>query len=128
MNHMTNFEDQPPPAVGAYWIKEEEYSALMKVFDDGVTMPRTWKEWLKIAEEMERGLKAYGHVVMRVHIDPKTFPDWCAAHGTSTGREGRRRFVAAAVPRDTAIKPDQLHRPRPRERNYSPLCGVVTRV
>jgi hypothetical protein len=97
MNHMTNFEDQPPPAVGAYWIKEEEYSALMKVFDDGVTMPRTWKEWLKIAEEMERGLKAYGHVVMRVHIDPKTFPDWCAAHGTSTGREGRRRFVAAAV-------------------------------
>jgi hypothetical protein len=25
-------------------------------------MPRTWKEWLKIAEE--RGLKAYGHVVM----------------------------------------------------------------
>ena len=29
-------------------------------------MPRTWKEWLKIAEEMEQGLKAYGHVVMRV--------------------------------------------------------------
>jgi hypothetical protein len=81
----------------AYWIKEEDYPALLKIFDDGNRMPRTWKEWLKIAEEMERGLKAYGHVVMRVHIDPKTFPDWCAAHGTSPGREGRKRFVAAAV-------------------------------
>jgi hypothetical protein len=36
-------------------------------------MPSTWKEWLKIAEEMERGLKAYGHVVLRVHIDPTHF-------------------------------------------------------
>ena len=33
--------------------------------------------WRKIAEEMESGLKAYGHVVMRVRIDPNTFPD-CA--------------------------------------------------
>src|SRR5258708_3381040 len=97
MTRMTNFEDRPPPAVGAYWIKEEDYPALLKIFDDGNRMPRTWKEWLKIAEEMERGLNAYGHVVMRVHIDPKTFPDWCAAHGTSPGREGRKRFVVAAV-------------------------------
>jgi hypothetical protein len=27
-----------------------------------------------MAEEMERGLKAYGDPVMRVNIDPKTFP------------------------------------------------------
>jgi hypothetical protein len=97
MTAMTNSEDRPPPAVGAYWIKEEDYPALLKLFADGHKMPRTWKEWLKMAEEMERGLKAYGHVVMRVHIDPNTFPDWCAAHGTSPGGEGRKRFVAAAV-------------------------------
>jgi hypothetical protein len=73
------------------------YPALLALFEDGNKMPRTWKKWLKIAEEMERGLKAYGHVVMRVYIDPKTFPDWCAAHGTSPGREGRKKFVAEAV-------------------------------
>jgi hypothetical protein len=94
---MTNFEDRPPPAVGAYWIKEEDYSALLKLFHDGNRMPRSWKEWLKIAEEMEQGLKAYGHVVMRVYIDPNTFSDWCAAHGTSPSGEGRKRFIAAAV-------------------------------
>jgi hypothetical protein len=97
MTDMSDFEERPPPAVGAYWIKEEDYPALLTLSDDGNKMPRTWKEWLKMAEEMERGLKAYGHVVMRVHIDPKTFPEWCAAHGTSPGREGRKRFVAAAV-------------------------------
>ena len=46
---------------------------------------------------METGLKAYGHPVMRVRIDPATFPIWCAAHGTTTGRQGRKMFVAAAV-------------------------------
>ena len=65
---MTNSEDRPPPAVGAYWINEEDYPALLRIFADGDRMPRTWSEWLKIAEEMEQGLKAYGHVVMRVRI------------------------------------------------------------
>ena len=94
---MTTSEERPPPAVGAYWIKEEDYPDLLRIFTDGNKMPRTWKEWLKMAEEMERGLKAYGHPVMRVSIDPNTFPAWCAAHGTSPGREGRKRFVAEAV-------------------------------
>ncbi len=94
---MTNDEDRPPPPVGAYWIREEDYPALLRIFDDGARMPPTWAEWLKMAEEMERGLKAYGHPVLRVVIDPATFADWCAAHGTSPGRDGRKRFVAAAV-------------------------------
>lgn len=94
---MTNVEDGPPPAIGAYWIDERDYSALLKIFADGDKMPRTWKEWLKIAEEMEQGLKAYGHVVMRVHIDPNTFLDWCAACGVRPGREARKMFVATAV-------------------------------
>jgi hypothetical protein len=94
---MTDLEDRPPPAVGAYWINEGDYSTLLKIFADGNTMPRTWTEWLKTAEEMEKGLKAYGHVVMRVRIDPNTFPDWCTSHSASTGREGRKKFVAAAV-------------------------------
>jgi hypothetical protein len=69
---MTDFEDKPPPAVGAFWIKEKDYPALLQLFDDGDKMPPGWKEWLKMAEEMEQGLKAYGHAVLRVYIDPIT--------------------------------------------------------
>ena len=94
---MTNSEERSLPAVGVYWINEGDYLALVKIFPDGNRMPRTWAERLKIAEEMESGLKAYGHVVMRVHIDPNTFPDWCTAHGTSPGNAGRKKFVAEAV-------------------------------
>ena len=94
---MTSDNDRPPPAVGVYWIDEGDYPAVLAIFADGHKMPRFWKDWLKMAEEMERGLKAYGHPVMRVRIDPSTFPGWCAAHGTSPGSEGRKRFVAEAV-------------------------------
>jgi hypothetical protein len=94
---MTPSDDKPLPAVGVFWIEEADYPALLSLFDDGNTMPRTWDAWRKMAEEMEKGLKAYGHPVMRVRIDPATFPAWCAAHGTSPGRQGRKVFVAAAV-------------------------------
>ena len=62
----------------------------VKIFADGDKLPPTWHEWLKIAEEMEQGLKAYGHVVLRVPIDPATFPDWCAEHDVAPGSAGRR--------------------------------------
>ena len=94
---MTNSEDSLPPPVGVYWVKEGDYPEILKILDDGSKLPPTWKEWLAMAEEMERGLKAYGHPVMRVYLDPNTFADWCTEHGTSPGREGRKRFVAAAV-------------------------------
>jgi len=94
---MTSSDDKPLPAVGAFWIDETDYPAVVRLSDDGSTMPRSWDEWRKMAEEMEKGLKAYGHPVLRVRIDPATFPAWCAAHGTTTGRPGRKLFVAAAV-------------------------------
>ena len=94
---MTPSDEKPLPAVGIFWINEEDYPAALKIFEDGDTMPRAWNEWRKMAEEMEHGLKAYGHPVMRVRIDPATFPDWCAAHGTTPGRQGRKAFIAAAV-------------------------------
>jgi hypothetical protein len=43
---------------------------LLQLFDDGDKMPPNWKEWLRMAEEMEQGLKSYGHVVLRVYIAP----------------------------------------------------------
>jgi hypothetical protein len=90
-------EEKPLPAVGVYWVDEADYPALLTIFEDGNTMPRSWAEWRKMAVEMETGLKAYGHPVMRVRIDPAMFGAWCAAHGTTPGRQGRKMFVAAAV-------------------------------
>ena len=40
---MTHSEDSLPPAVGAYWIKEEDYPVLLQLFDDGDKMPPSGK-------------------------------------------------------------------------------------
>ena len=48
---MTNLVDDRLPAVGAYWINEGDYATLLETFADGNKMPRTWKEWLKIARK-----------------------------------------------------------------------------
>ena len=34
-------EEKPLPAVGVYWIDEVDYPTLLKIFDDGDTMPDT---------------------------------------------------------------------------------------
>jgi hypothetical protein len=39
--------------VGVTWFREEDYPILLEIFDDADKMPRTWKEWLKRAEQME---------------------------------------------------------------------------
>jgi hypothetical protein len=90
-------EAAPPPVKGVFWIEESDYTALRSIFDDGDKMPPTWNAWHKMAEEMKRGLEGYGHVVLRVRIDPRTFSDWCAVRGIKSSREGRKQFVAAAV-------------------------------
>jgi len=87
----------PLPAIGIYWIEEADYAAARAMFEDGDTLPSSWAAWRKTAEEMKKGLEAYGHPVMKVRIDPATFPAWCAAHGATPGRQGRKLFVAAAV-------------------------------
>ncbi len=85
------------PGVGVYWIDEADYAAVVTVLEDGATLPPTWAEWQKMALEMETGLKAYGHPVMRVRITPAAFTAWCAAHNVNTGRQGRKAFITEAV-------------------------------
>jgi hypothetical protein len=94
---MSHQDEKPLRGVGVYWIDEADYGAVVAGFEDGATMPPSWAEWQKMAIEMETGLKAYGHPVMRVRIKPSEFADWCAAHGVDTGRAGRKAYIAEAV-------------------------------
>jgi hypothetical protein len=83
--------------VGISWFRQQDYPALLRIFDDAHELPRAWKEWLQGAEQMEERTKAAGHAVERVYIDPDTFPDWCRREGVGVNREGRDKFVATIV-------------------------------
>jgi hypothetical protein len=94
---MIDFRGYPIRVVGVTWFREEDYPILLTIFEDANKMPRAWKDWLKGAEEMEQRLKADGHTVERVYIDPDTFPGWCRREGVKIAREGRNKFAAVFV-------------------------------
>lgn len=91
---MTKLSDYNPRAAGIAWIREEDYAALIAIFEDGNKFEGGWKEWVKRAEETEKQLKATGCIVERAYLDPDTFADWCRRNGVGTGREGRLKFGA----------------------------------
>lgn len=83
--------------IGLSWFREEDYPALLDIFEDSKKMPPTWKEWLKGAEKAEKGMKAQGSPTERVYIDPDTFADWCAENDCSVDSQGRHKFIAVTL-------------------------------
>lgn len=74
-------QEQPahqPMLQAMVWYKEEHYQELLALFDDAELLPPTYGDWLKRAEEKKVEVEATGDQVMKVFIDPETFPEWCA--------------------------------------------------
>jgi hypothetical protein len=67
--------------VGIGWYKREAYQRCLSIFDDRTDLPNTFEEWLPLAERAERQLRNGGINVIRVDIDPSTFPKWCKQNG-----------------------------------------------
>jgi len=74
-------KEQPahqPMLQAMVWYKEEHYSRLLDLFDDAELLPKTYGDWLVRAEEKKAEVEAAGDQVLKVFIDPETFPEWCA--------------------------------------------------
>jgi hypothetical protein len=59
------------------WYKEEHYAQLLTLFADAELLPPTYQHWLSRAEEKKVAIEAGGDQVIKVFIDPETFPEWC---------------------------------------------------
>jgi hypothetical protein len=59
------------------WYKEEHYEQLLSMFDDTELLPLTYRDWLVRAEAKKAEVEAAGDQVIKVFIDPDTFPEWC---------------------------------------------------
>ena len=69
--------NQQPMIRALVWYKEEHYEPLLALFDDKDLLPRTYSDWLARAEEKKTEVEADGDQVIKVYIDPETFPEWC---------------------------------------------------
>ena len=84
---------QQPTLQALVWYKEEHYKELLELFPDRDRMPRTYQDWLVRAEELVRSIQAEGDTVVKVFIDPVTFPEWCRKKGVEPDAEARTRMA-----------------------------------
>lgn len=66
-----------PSLQAMVWYKEEHYPALLAIFEDRHLLPPSFSDWLARAEEKKAEVEASGDQVIKVFIDPETFPEWC---------------------------------------------------
>lgn len=90
MNHVIR-------AYGIAWYQREHYSAIRRIMTDRHKLPRTFDEWRKKAERTEQDLTRDGHIVVRAHIDPETFPDWCRSRGLNIDAQSRMEYANAVA-------------------------------
>lgn len=86
-------------AFGMAWYLESDYEALRAMFIDGHKLPATFLQWQDQAEQARKRYLRQGHIVVKAHIDPATFPAWCAANGCDVDATGRIKFANAEAHR-----------------------------
>lgn len=80
--------------VGIVWYKQEEYDACMEIMIDRASINQPYHLWRMKAETAEKRQRRAGLTVIRAHINPATFPEWCRARGLDIGADARNQFAA----------------------------------
>lgn len=75
------------------WYKEEHYAELLTLFDDAELLPLTYQHWLARAEEKKAEVEAGGDQVIKVFIDPVTFPEWCEKRNLAKDANARSQLA-----------------------------------
>lgn len=75
------------------WYKEEHYLELLALFDDAELLPPTYQHWLARAEEKKTEVEAGGDQVIKVFIDPETFPEWCNSRNLPKDANSRSQLA-----------------------------------
>ncbi len=94
MTEKTNSKQAKAPDIQAMvWYRKEHWDSLMELFPDRHLLPATYEKWLTMAEEMKNKVEAGGDVVIKVFIDPETFPAWCKEQGKEMNSEARTELA-----------------------------------
>jgi hypothetical protein len=101
MTQANNSDKQSPAIQAMVWYKEEDWDTLMKLFTDSHLLPKNYADWLVRAEEMVEKVKESGDMVMKVYIDPETFPAWCKEKGKEMDMNARTELAIEVATRQS---------------------------
>ncbi|PHR25257.1 MAG: hypothetical protein COA36_14300 [Desulfotalea sp.] len=90
-------QNHQPMLRALVWYKEEDYETLLTIFDDVKLLPRTFADWFARAEEKRIELETAGDQVIKVFIDPETFPEWCASKNLPKDAKSRSQLALEVV-------------------------------
>ncbi len=96
-NRKSSTENQAPGIQAMVWYKEENWDTLMGLFSDRHLLPPAYADWLTLAEEMVQKVESTGDVVVKVFIDPETFPAWCKEQGREMNSDARAELAIQVV-------------------------------
>ena len=75
------------------WYKEHDYPRMRDIFDDGYKLPSTYAKWLQNAEYKFNSLVSDGKTIIKINIDPDSFPKWCIERSLGINAQSRMDFV-----------------------------------
>lgn len=75
------------------WYKEEHWETLRELFVDTDQLPLSFADWSIRAEAKKDEVEAMGDQVIKVFIDPETFPEWCEKKKLPMNSEARAQLA-----------------------------------
>lgn len=85
--------DHQPSVQAMVWYKKEHWDTLREMFADGDMLPKSYQDWEQRAEKMKADAQQAGDAVIKVYIDPETFPQWCKEKGLEMNSEARSQLA-----------------------------------
>jgi hypothetical protein len=101
MTNTNETSNQAPAIQAMVWYKEEDWDTLMELFTDSHLLPASYSDWLSKAAEMVKKVEDSGDIVMKVFIDPETFPLWCKTKGKEMDMHARTELAIEVATRQS---------------------------
>ena len=83
------------------WYTRETYDWFLANVPDADEMIATYNEWRERANQRVLEFAAEGTNAVRIYIDPKAFPLWCAKRGVPMDGQSRSEYAAEELGRRT---------------------------
>ena len=82
---------------GMSWYYKEDFENIKRVLVDGESIGKSYEDWIIRAEKGYNHLISKGHLVEKVYIHSKYFPNWCNEKKLELNSRARLRFVNEIV-------------------------------
>jgi len=87
-------QSQDKPVVAIVWYRPEQWQRVRDIAADSDEFENSYVEWLQLAEEKAKELRASGLRVEKVDLDSEKLILWCNERGLENDAKARSLYAA----------------------------------